>query len=292
MAFSAPTRHLPLLVIPAAIVIIVLVYFISTQIQPAAKYPSLSPAPTPIPTPMPTPTPAGQSLLGGAPTPRPTGPCINLPVLMYHHIQQYDVAKTGGYSGLTVTPDTFQKQLAYLSNRGYTSIDPAQLIAFFDSGISLPKKPVMLTFDDGYDDFATYAAPLLSQYAIKGSMYLPTGLVENPGYLQWSAISSLAGQGIYFGNHTWSHRSMNANLEVDKKEITTADTQLKEHGLNVSKVFVYPYGTISKEAIGFLRDSGYNLAFTTVNGRLLCRGARLTLPRIRIGNSPLSGYGL
>jgi len=258
---------------------------------PSVANPPLAETPTPTPTPSvanpplaETPTPT--------PTPRPAGPCADLPVLMYHHIQEYDVAKASGYQGLTVTPENFKKQLTYLNDRGYNSITPAQLIAFFDSGTSLPKKPIMLTFDDGYDDFATYAAPLLSQFNIKASMYLPTGLLENPGYLKWSTISSLNNGNIYFGNHTWSHKSMGANLEVDKKEVTTAETQLKDHGLNASKVFVYPYGTVGAGIVNYLRDSGYTLAFTTVNGRLQCKGARLTLPRIRIGNSSLSIYGL
>lgn len=287
MTFSFPKRRFLLLALPIVIIVVALVFFRSKNQQqelvgltptPSVANPPL--AETPIPSPTPT------------PTPRPAGPCVDLPVLMYHHIQEYEVAKTSGYSGLTVTPEIFQNQLAYLNSKGYNSISVAALIAFFDSGTSLPKKPIMLTFDDGYDDFATFAAPLLSQYNIKASMFLPTGLMENAGYLKWSTISSLSGVGIYFGNHTWSHRSMGANLATDKNEITTAETQLKDHDLNQSKVFVYPFGTISSQAVGFLRDSGYALAFTTVHGRLLCRGARLTLPRIRIGNTSLNAYGL
>ncbi len=246
-----------------------------------------------------TPTPTASP--SASPTPKPLtfadmnslyGPCAVVPTLMYHHIQQYDVAQKSGYTSLDVTPDNFQKQLAYLNGHGYTSIDLAQLIAFFDNHVNLPKKPILLTFDDGYDDFATYAAPLLTQFGIKGSMFLPTGLMENPGYLKWSTVASLASQGFYFGNHTWSHRSMGANLATDKKEITLADTQLTDHGLNANKVFVYPYGTISSQAIDFLRTTGYSLAFTTQPGRTLCNKQRLTLPRIRIGNASLSAYGL
>lgn len=286
MTFSFQKRWFLFLALPIVIVVIGIVAFFLTSLTPTPSVANPPLAETPTPQAKPDLAPPD------TPTPRPAGPCVDLPVLMYHHIQEDAVAKAGGYSGLTVTPETFQKQLAYLNGKGYNSISIAALIAFFDSGTSLPKKPVMLTFDDGYDDFATYAVPLLSQYNIKAAMFLPTGLVENSGYLKWSTISSLSGQGIYFGNHTWSHRSMGANLATDKNEITTAETQLKDHGLNQNKVFVYPYGTISSSAIGFLRDSGYALAFTTIHGRLLCRGARLTLPRLRIGNTSLSAYGL
>lgn len=264
----------------------------------AITYQKVLPPPVPsITTPSITPTASPSA----TPTSKPLtfaemnalyGPCVNLPVLMYHHVQESETAKTNGNSGLTVNPANFEKHLAYLNDRGYVSITPAQLISFFDSGVSLPKRPVLLTFDDGYDDFATFAAPLLSRYSIKASVFLPTGLLENPGYLTWSTISSLAGQGIYFGNHTWSHQNIGANLETIKREITTAATQLSDHGLDPLKVFVYPYGSISQRAIGFLRQSGYQLAFTTVPGRIACAKQRLTIPRLRIGNSPLSNYGL
>ena len=83
------------------------------------------------------------------------GPCVSLPVLMYHHTQDSATAARNGNGYLTVTPETFEKQLAYLNDQHYVSIGPADLIAFFNSGQSLPKKPIMLTFDDGYSDFAT-----------------------------------------------------------------------------------------------------------------------------------------
>lgn len=285
-----PNKSLIFLAVISLLGLLIFVYFshrrFVTPVSPVI-------IPTPTSTPSITPT--------STPTPKPLtftemnalyGPCVNLPVLMYHHIQESETAKTNGNSGLTVNPENFEKHLAYLNDRGYISITPAQLISFFDSGVSLPKKSVMLTFDDGYDDLAIFAAPLLSRYNVKSSVFLPTGLLENPGYLTWNTISSLASQGIYFGNHTWSHKNMGTSLETIKSEITTAATQLSDHGLDPLKVFVYPYGTISQRAIGFLRESGYQLAFTTVPGRIACAKQRLTIPRLRIGNPPLSNYGL
>ena len=150
----------------------------------------------------------------------------------------------------------------------------------------------MLTFDDGYSDFATVAAPLLTRYSIKATVFVPTGLLENPGYLSWSNIASLAQSGFYFGNHTWSHQNLGTSLEKIKKEVDTAKLQLTDHGQDPFKVFAYPYGTISQRASGYLRQSGYQLAFTTIPGRVQCQKQRLSLPRIRIGNTALSFYGL
>ncbi len=245
------------------------------------------PSPTASPSATPTPKPLTFAEMNAL-----YGPCVNLPVLMYHHIQEAQTATENGNTFLTVNPDVFEKHLAYLNEKKYVSITPAQLISFFDSGVSLPKKPVMLTFDDGYADFAQFAAPLLSRYQVKASVFLPTGLVENPGYLNWNTIASLAGQGIYFGNHTWSHQNLGTTIEKIKKEVDTAATQLADHGLDPLKVFVYPYGTVSQRATNYLKNSGYSLAFTTAPGRIACAKQRLTLPRVRIGNALLSTFGL
>lgn len=250
---------------------------------------------TPIPTPSPTASPSA------TPTPKPLtfsemnalyGPCVSLPVLMYHHVQESETAKKNGNGNLTVYPDIFDKQLAYLQSHGYQSIGPSDLIAFFNEGKSLPKKGILLTFDDGYEDFNRLAAPILSKYSFKSTLFTPTGLLENPGYLSWQAVQSLAGSGVYIGNHTWSHKNMGAGLDTIKREIDTAARQLSEKGLDPLKVFAYPYGTISQRAINYLSESGFQLAFTTQPGRTLCKKQRLTLPRVRIGNGNLGAYGL
>ena len=75
-------------------------------------------------------------------------------------------------------------------------------------------------------------------------------------------------------------------------EAKTADTQLADRGLNLTKVFAYPYGIENGQAVKLLKDMGYKLAFTTVYGRTQCEKKRFDLPRIRIGNAPLSSYGL
>ena len=97
---------------------------------------------------------------------------------------------------------------------------------------------------------------------------------------------------VLFANHTWSHKNVTGNsLDVVEKEITTADTQLTDHGLNSPKTFAYPYGPATAAAENYLNSLGYKIAFTTTPGSTLCKKQRLALPRIRVGNSPLSNYG-
>ena len=236
------------------------------------------------------------------PTPKPLtfakmnklyGPCVSVPVLMFHHVEDMNKAKEAGHASLTVGIDYFKKDLEYLISKGYVTITPADLIAFFDSGIKLPAKSVMLTFDDGYEDNGTEMYQTMLAAGVKGTIFLPTGLMNNPGYLSWEKIREMNGSGkIYFGNHTWSHRNMGGSLSVIETEAKTADTQLNDHGLNGNKVFAYPYGVENGQAVKLLKNMGYKMAFTTSYGRVLCEKRRYELPRIRVGNAPLSSYGL
>jgi peptidoglycan/xylan/chitin deacetylase (PgdA/CDA1 family) len=245
----------------------------------------LIPTPTPKPTPSPTPRPltfAEMNVL--------YGPCVHLPVLMYHHIQSRDAAVADKQTNLTVYTDIFQSQMQYLKSKGYNTTTMNDLVNFFDSGTSIPGKSVLLTFDDGYQDFYTDAYPILSGLGFRATMFVPTGLMQNPDYLTWDEISGM-NSSVLFANHTWSHKNIQVSASTMEMEISTADTQLNDHGLNSPKVFAYPFGLETSQAENYLASLGYKAAFTTISGSTLCKKQRFSLPRIRIGNAPLSDYG-
>jgi len=221
------------------------------------------------------------------------GPCAKVNVLMYHHIQGEKVAKKLGQAGLTVTPDWFDKQMQYLKDKNYNVISMDTLADFINGKRSLPKKAVVITLDDAYEDNYLSAYPILKKYNFPATIFTPTGLVNVMDYLTWNEINDMKDSGlIYFANHTWSHHSALDKKDVLEKEIGLADNQLAEKGLNASKVFAYPYGKPSKDAQGILGKYGYTLAFTTKHGNILCAGQKYDLPRIRVGNASLSAYGL
>jgi peptidoglycan/xylan/chitin deacetylase (PgdA/CDA1 family) len=106
----------------------------------------------------------------------------------------------------------------------------------------------------------------------------------NPDYLKWDEISQMSGS-ILFANHTWSHKSVLTQSSVMQKEISTADQQLLDRGLNSPKTFAYPYGPDNLAAENYLGSLGYKVAFTTKPGSILCKQKRFDLPRIRVGNA-------
>jgi len=243
------------------------------------------PTPTPNPTPTPTPKPLTFAEMNSL-----YGPCVRIPTLMYHRVQSKEAAVANKQTNISVYTDVFKSQMEYLKGKGYNTITMNDLINFFDAGTPVPAKSILLTFDDGYQDFYTDAYPILSGFGFKSTVFIPTGLMQNPGYLTWGEISGMSGS-VLFANHTWSHKSVATQEPIMQREISTADNQLSDHGLNSPKVFAYPYGPDSVPAENYLTSLNYKAAFTTQNGNILCKKQRLSLPRIRVGNSPLSNYG-
>jgi peptidoglycan/xylan/chitin deacetylase (PgdA/CDA1 family) len=244
------------------------------------------PVVTPSPTPSPTPKPLTFAEMNAL-----YGPCVYLPTLMYHHVQDMNVAKGKNQQNLTVSTETFRQQMMYLRDRGYQTVGLNQLVSFFDEGMGIPKKSILLTFDDAYEDTFLNVFPILKEVGFKGIVFTPTGLVNNDDYLNWDQISEMASYGIVFANHTWSHKNVKTDFDTLEMEITTADTQLSERGYNLPKSFAYPYGLESSQAVELLNGLGYKLAFSTRSGSTLCKKQRLGLPRVRIGNVSLSAYG-
>ncbi len=219
------------------------------------------------------------------------GPCVKVNVLMYHHIQSNEDASLKKQTSLSVTPDFFRKHLQYLKDKNYILIEPKDLIDFFNGNKKLSGKLAMITMDDAYKDNYKDAYPILKEFGTKAIIFTPTGLVDNLDYLNWNEMNQMKDL-VYFGNHTWSHHASSGTEEKQDEEIGLADRQLNEKGFNDQKIFAYPYGKASGNAFNVLRDKGYQIAFTTTNGNIMCRNKALELPRIRVGNAELSNFGL
>ena len=128
---------------------------------------------------------------------------ISVPIFMYHAVGN----DCWGEESLFVKPEELEKQLQYLSENGYETI-------FFEdlAHIEQYEKPVMLTFDDGYDDNNTNLLPLLQKYGMKATIFLIAGDVGKRHKLTREQISELVQSGLVsIQSHGWSHRNM-ANL--------------------------------------------------------------------------------
>lgn len=208
---------------------------------------------------------------------------VRLPILMYHHISP-EPSRWGDY---VVSPETFENDLKYLSDLGYTSISLAELIAYADGSGALPEKPVMITFDDGQRSFAEYALPLLEKYdmcavaAIVGKYaddYTQSGDMNVVyAYMGWPELAQLAQdphvelQAHSYDMHSLDHRKgcamMAGEAETDYERVFSADLNLlngrfSEHLGFKPLGFAYPFGIRCPSCKNLLIASGCRALFT------------------------------
>jgi len=235
-------------------------------------------------------------------TPSPTisGYCLNVPVLMYHHIEPSDIARVKGQTSLNVDNGIFDQQMAYLASHGYISLTSDQLANALRNHTSLPAKSVVVTLDDAYDDNYTYAFPILKRYHIIGSFMIPTGLVGvhtlGNSYMTWDQLREIATSGIgEMQDHTWSHYALGGGtVEKNQFEIMTSKQQLEQSLGKHVDIFTYPYGSGSQTpwVINLLKSDGFIAAFSTIGGTMQCDGFIYSLHRNHVGSAMFPGYGI
>lgn len=286
-------------VISAIFIVFLVALLTQPKSMPVTQTYSEQESPLPSPSTIPSPSPKLQSkssstpILGAA-TAQQSGFCLRVPLLLYHHIQPISIAQEKGETNLTVSPEYFDNHIAYLASSGYTTITVEQLALALLNHQSLPPKSIVITMDDGYQDIYTYAYPIIQKYHTIVNLMIPTGLMGNPGYLDWGQLKEMAGSGLAFPyNHTWSHASLGkASPEKIEFEIITAQHQLEEQlGKRVS-IFAYPYGSENSLVVEFLKSHGFIAALSTIPGFTQCDSFIMSIHRNRVGNAPLTSYGL
>lgn len=222
------------------------------------------------------------------------GFCLKVPVLLYHHIEPVVLAKQEGHAQLTVDSQIFDAQMSYLKSSGYTSITADQLVTALKYKSNLPPKSVVVTLDDGYVDAFTSAFPVARKYQIFLNLMIPTGLLENKGYLSWNNLKEMVSSGLVTAyDHTWSHAALaSASQDKIEMEVHTAKKQLEDNLGKQQTIFTYPYGSESNKVVEVLKKDGFIAAFSTIGGITQCDSIIMSLRRIHIGNAPLSSYGL
>lgn len=250
---------------------------------PAIETPSPQTSSSPVTTPSPKPTPVPL-----------VGFCLRVPILMYHHIQPYDIAKKDKHTTLTVTPEYFEEHLKYLVSSGYTTVSVDQLAQALITHQRLPSKTVVITMDDGYQDIYTNAYPLIQKYRVTVNLMIPTGLIGNFGFLSWDNLREMVNSGLVNAyDHTWSHLSLgSAPREKIQYEVVTAKKQLEDNLGRKVDIFAYPYGSENQTVMDILRANGFVAAVSTIPGFYQCDSFLLSLHRSRVGNASLSSYGL
>ncbi len=213
-----------------------------------------------------------------------------VPILMYHRIDRLNRRST--VKGHYVSPTLFRRQMALLSVLGY-SVIPLRKLA--TPGERLPRKPIAITFDDGYVNFATNALPVLKSRGFAATVFLVANQIG--GANRWDSdagdveealmsraeILECRKAGIDFGSHTLDHADLPAaSKEEAWRQIAGSKSNLEEDlGLDIDS-FCYPYGRMDYDVRNMVERAGYKLACSTEKGINTEATDRFALRRINV----------
>ncbi|MBC7194119.1 MAG: polysaccharide deacetylase family protein [Caldisericia bacterium] len=201
-------------------------------------------------------------------------------VLCYHNIENK------GGNLYTITPQDFENQIKYMIDKGYKSISIDELYDYYFNGKEIPKKSVLITFDDGLKGVYQYAYPILKKYGFKATFFVIVGRVGRvKNYVNWNELKEMVQSGVFsIGSHTFdSHKTYLVEGKyisvITKKEDDENYENFKNRVLedfynskneiekNIDKeifAFAYPYGEFSIDTINFLKEANFKFAFTVI----------------------------
>ena len=178
-------------------------------------------------------------------------------VLEYHMVndQEDDVC--------AVTTADFKQQLDYLAEQGYQPISLLDFMKAKKGKFTLPEKPVVLTFDDGYIDNYTVLLPILEERQLKGTVFMVTNAIGQDGYLSWGQLREMQARGMEIGSHTANHLPLDGmNQAQIEDEIKLSKLILEWNGIHTVYFLSYPNGIYNDIAVKTLADSEYLGAVT------------------------------
>lgn len=221
-------------------------------------------------------------LNGGGDLWREEREAVLLPVLMYHEVRDEDPGKD------VVLPEEMESDLRWLQRSGYTTVFMEDVLAYVYAGKALPEKPILLTFDDGYESSYRRLFPLLKRYGAKAVICVigrsadEFSLLPEQGgpyvHANWAELLEMRDSGyVELQNHSYDlhreegeaqgcrRRGGEDGLSYERRirgDVDRMQEELFRRTGTAATAFAYPYGFYSEELEGILSESGFLATLT------------------------------
>jgi glycosyltransferase involved in cell wall biosynthesis/peptidoglycan/xylan/chitin deacetylase (PgdA/CDA1 family) len=214
-------------------------------------------------------------------------------VLTYHAIE--DQLEDPVLAPYGIPPQLFIEQLDHLLSAGFSFVSPDDFASFLVHGAPLPKRPVLLTFDDCYENLLRVARDVLSPRGIRPIAFAVTAMKS--GTNEWDQpkgattrqlltaeqLSKLAAMGVEIGSHSRTHRDMTLlNASEQAAEARGSADDLVAEGLPRPRFFAYPFGAVDEQSRKAVEEAGYLAAFGCRTDHATGKSDRFVLPRVGI----------
>ena len=198
-------------------------------------------------------------------------------ILTYHDV------KDKPRSLMHVSPENFNRQMAYLKDNGYNVISLEHLYQFMNLERGLPEKSVIVTFDDGWRSVYTKAYPILKQYGFRATIFVYTDFLRGKGALTWDMMNEMSDNGMDIQVHSKTHEmkipwkrkgeTEQAYSRRLRNELVMPKEMVEKRIGKPVEFIAYPYGQYDVTLIEKAREYGYNGGLT-VFGATVMNGKR------------------
>ena len=220
----------------------------------------------------------------------------HIPILMYHSVSELESGGRHPYFETTTPPRVFAEHMRFLKNAGYRTITLHEAVneIQLDKRTHVPR--VVITFDDGLQDFYTHAFPILKEYNFSATVFLATSYITEKRRqfkkwpcMTWSEVREIHERGMTLGSHTVTHRQLRglepAQLEA---EVRGSKETIEDHLGHKVEAFSYPFAFPQSDQAfrsilrALLMAHGYKIGVTTIIGTFKAHNDIIFLPRLPI----------
>lgn len=240
--------------------------------QPVAEPPDVA---TPTPRATYAPTPDAEAAHRG----------LVVPILTYHYVEPWPGDGNLLREGLTVRPEDFAAQMAYLAEHGHVTVSLYDLIDALATGRALPERAVVITFDDGYAGLLRYAQPVMHSLNQTGTVFVISEFVDQgrPEYLSWTELRFLWDAGWSIEAHTKTHLGLEGlSYERQLYEMLGSVETIAANIGDRPRFINYPSGSYDATTLALAPELGLWGGVTTQGGWYHRYDDRYTLTRLRI----------
>ncbi len=187
-----------------------------------------------------------------------------IPVLLYHHVSD----DSGDMAELTTPPAEFDRQMGALKAAGFAAISPDELLAYMKGEtVKLPDKPVVITFDDGYEDNYMSAFPILKKYGYRATVFMVGINFDRRNRLSTREIGAMGAAGFTVGAHSMTHPDL-TSLDAAhlKAEVAGSKARAERATGKEAGFFAYPGGFYDIRTVEAAQAAGFAGAFTVLSG--------------------------
>ena len=188
-----------------------------------------------------------------------------VPILVYHNLDRQPKGR------LVQSAASFEQQMRYLKAQGFRTVTLAEFLEFTRLDRQLPRRSVVLTFDDGYRSFKQFAYPVLKELGLTATLFVYTDYVgAGRNALTWQELKELQSQGFDVQAHSKTHGDLRrapgeTQAQFDRRmqaELSLPRDQFKRQLGQAPNTLAYPYGRWDADVLRQVKAAGYMAAFT------------------------------